>query len=136
MAFRKSKKEPMTDSSSNLNLNLYEPVSIINYQKRKCNRFLQKRAASRPGFRGFGPLILLSPRLRGKGGAVRHQRGPVQRVQKVMVGAFLDTPCGREGSEGSTGKVDGAPPRGFLRFLSLTGPLGLRVVVGVNKFYL
>ena len=87
MSFRKSKKEPMTDSSSNLNLNLYEPVSIINYQKRKCNRFLQKRAASRPGFRGFGPLILLSPRLRGKGGAVRHQRGPVQRVQKVMVGA-------------------------------------------------
>mgnify|MGYP000704242838 FL=1 len=52
------------DSSSNLNLNLYEPVCIINYEKRKCNRFLQKRAASRPGFRGFGPLILLSPRLR------------------------------------------------------------------------
>ena len=40
MSFRKSKKEPLTDSSSNLNLNLYEPVSIINYEKRKCNRFL------------------------------------------------------------------------------------------------
>ena len=45
MSFRKSKKEPMTDSSSNLNLNLYEPVSIINYEKRKCNRFLQKTGA-------------------------------------------------------------------------------------------
>lgn len=31
----------------------------------------------------------------------------------------MDTPCGHEGSEGSKGKVDGAPPRGFLRFLSL-----------------
>ena len=50
--------------------------------------FYKKRAASRPRFRGFGPFILLSPRLRGEGGAVRHQRGPVQRVQKVVVGAF------------------------------------------------
>ena len=29
---------------------------------------------------------------------------------------------GSEGSEGSEGKVDGASPRGFLRFLSLTAP--------------
>ena len=42
----------------------------------------------------------------------------------------MDTPCGHEGSEGSKGKVDGAPPRGFLRFLSLTGLLGPRVVAG------
>ena len=39
---------------------------------------------------------------------------------------FLSRPFGREGSEGSKGskgsegKVDGASPRGFLRFLSLT----------------
>jgi hypothetical protein len=39
--FQKIEKgAPLRDSSSNLNLNLYEPVSIINYQKRKCNRFL------------------------------------------------------------------------------------------------
>ena len=42
----------------------------------------------------------------------------------------MDTPCGREGSEGSKGKVDEAPPRGFLRFLSLTGLWDPRVVVG------
>ena len=39
----------------------------------------------------------------------------------------MDTPCGREGSEGSKGKVDGAPPRGFLRLTGLWGP---RMVVG------
>ena len=36
---------------------------------------------------------------------------------------FWTRPFGREGSEGSEGsegKVDGASPRGFLRFLSLT----------------
>ncbi len=42
----------------------------------------------------------------------------------------MDTPCGHEGSEGSKEKVDGAPPRGFLRFLNLTGLGGPRVVVG------
>lgn len=31
-----SKKEPFTDSSSNLNLNLYELVSIINQMTGKC----------------------------------------------------------------------------------------------------
>ena len=72
MAFRKSKKEPMTDSSSNLNLNLYEPVSIINYEKRKCNRFLQKTGA------------LCGTRPAG----VRVQRvQKVQRVQRVVVDA-------------------------------------------------
>ena len=30
---------------------------------------------------------------------------------------------------GSEGSVDGASPRGFLRFLSLTGPVGPRVEV-------
>ena len=35
---------------------------------------------------------------------------------------------GSKGSEGSEEKVDGASPRGFLRFLSLTGPSAPRVV--------
>ena len=30
---------------------------------------------------------------------------------------------------GSEGSVDGASPRGFLRFLSLTGPVGPRIEV-------
>lgn len=37
--FRKSKKEPFTDSSSNLNLNLYELVSIINQMTGKCKGY-------------------------------------------------------------------------------------------------
>ncbi len=34
---------------------------------------------------------------------------------------------------GSEGSVDGASPRGFLRFLSLTGPVGPRVEVSPPK---
>ena len=65
----------MTDSSSNLNLNLYEPVSIINYQKGKCNRFLQKR--------GRGSAA---------GCGLPAQAGCVEKVLKMdrpMVGGFL-----------------------------------------------
>lgn len=36
--FRMSKKEPLSDSSSNLNLNIYELVSIINQMAGKCKR--------------------------------------------------------------------------------------------------
>ena len=42
---------------------------------------------------------------------------------RVVVGAFIDTPCGREGSEDLTG----LSPR---RFSGLTRPLAVRVVVG------
>ena len=50
--------------------------------------FYKKGPLRGPGSEGSAPSFYCPPRLRGKGGAVRHQRGPVQRVQKVMVGAF------------------------------------------------
>ena len=50
--------------------------------------FYKKGPLRGPGSEGSAPSFYCPPRLRGEGGAVRHQRGPVQRVQKVVVGAF------------------------------------------------
>lgn len=52
--FRMSKKEPFTDSSSNLNLTIYELVSIINQIAGKCKGYasigIHQREAQVKGF--------------------------------------------------------------------------------------